>query len=57
MALKYFYRINVIKKLDVIFSSFELLEVKINHMTRLARHLCSSTSLVITILYITIIGD
>ncbi len=51
MALKSLYRVCEIKKLDLIFSSFSVgsqnHSYKNSIVFRLARHLCSSTSLVI----------
>ncbi len=50
MALKSLYRVCEIKKLDLIFSSFSVRSqnhsYKNSIVFRLARHLCSSTSLV-----------
>ncbi len=51
MALKSLYRVCEIKKLDLIFSSFSVRSqnhsYKNSIVFRLARHLCSSTSLVV----------
>ncbi len=51
MALKSLYRVCKIKKIDLIFSSFSVRSqnhsYKNSIVFRLARHLCSSTSLVI----------
>ncbi len=49
MALKSLYRVCEIKKLDLIFSSFSVRSQNYSYKNsivfRLARHLCSSTSL------------
>ncbi len=61
MALKFLYLVCEIKKLDLIFSSFSVRSqdhsYKNSIVFRLARHLCSSTSLVYLFIYLYICMD
>ncbi len=58
MALKSLYRVCEILKLDLIFSSFSVRSQNKNSIGfRLARHLCSSTSLVTITSFFSIINN